>query len=359
MLQKVRNDSGMSVFSAPDFDNHEQVVFFSDDKTGLKAIVAIHSTALGPAVGGCRMWNYATEQDAIEDVLRLSKGMSYKNAMAKLGLGGGKSVIIADSKKDKTPALMEAFGRGIDRLGGFYITAEDVGITVEDMHLVGTQTKWVAGLETGEAASGDPSPFTAHGVFHGIKAAVKHRLQKDKLEGLRIIVQGLGHVGYNLSKELHEAGATLVVTDIHQENVDRVVKEFGAHAVHVDDILKQEGDVLAPCAMGAILNDDTIPHLNVPIIAGASNNQLARAKNGEDLRALGILYAPDYVINAGGIIQVANEVHGRKSNHIDGMCKVEEIEDTLLEVFTEAESKGLPTNEVADAIAERRIAAGK
>lgn len=349
----------MSVFSAPDFDNHEQVVFFSDSKTGLKAIVAIHSTALGPAVGGCRMWNYATEQDAVKDVLRLSRGMSYKNAMANLGLGGGKSVIIADSKKDKTPEMMQAFGRGIDRLGGFYITAEDVGITVEDIHLVGTQTKWVAGLETGAAAAGDPSPFTAHGVFHGIKAAVKHRLGKDSLEGLRIIVQGLGHVGYNLSKELHEAGATLVVTDIEKANVDRVIKEFGARSVHVDDILKQEGDVLAPCALGAILNDETIPHLNVPIVAGAANNQLARAENGEDLRARGILYAPDYVINAGGIIQVANEVHGRQSTVEGGMSKVEEIEGTLLEVFAEAETKGLPTNKVADAIAERRIAAGK
>lgn len=349
----------MSVFSAPDFDNHEQVVFFSDKKSGLKAIVAVHSTALGPAVGGCRMWNYPSEEEAVKDVLRLSRGMSYKNAMAKLGLGGGKSVIIADSKKDKTPELMKTFGRAIDRLGGLYITAEDVGISVEDMQLVGTETKWVAGLDTGEAASGDPSPFTAHGVFHGIKAAVKHRLGKDSLEGLRVIVQGLGHVGYNLCKELHEAGAKLVVTDIHQGNVDRVVKEFGANRVHVDDILRQEGDVLAPCALGAILNDETIPHLNVPIVAGASNNQLARAEHGEDLRARGILYAPDYVINAGGIIQVANEVHGRKTTHEDGMCKVEEIEETLLEVFAEADREGLPTSEVADTIAERRIAAGK
>ncbi len=349
----------MSVFSAPDFDNHEQVVFFSDKHSGLRAIVAVHSTALGPAVGGCRMWNYASEEEAVKDVLRLSRGMSYKNAMAKLGLGGGKSVIIGDSKKDKTPELMKTFGRAIDRLGGIYITAEDVGISVEDMQLAATETKYVAGLNTGEAASGDPSPFTAHGVFHGIKAAVKHRLGKDKLDGLRVVVQGLGHVGYNLCRELHEAGAMLVVTDIHEGNVDRVVKEFGALSVHVDDILKQEGDVLAPCALGAILNDETIPHLNVPIVAGASNNQLARAKNGEDLRARGILYAPDYVINAGGIIQVANEVHGRKTTPEGGMCKVEEIEGTLLEVFAEAEREGLPTSEVADAIAERRIAAGK
>jgi len=349
----------MSVFSAPDFDNHEEVVFLSDSKSGLKAIVAIHSTRLGPAVGGCRMWKYATEQDAVQDVLRLSRGMSYKNAMANLGLGGGKSVIIGDSKTEKTKELMEAFGRGIDRLGGFYITAEDVGMTVGDMQTIGTQTKWVAGLETGEAASGDPSPYTAHGVFFGIKAAVKHRLGKDNLSGLRVVVQGLGHVGYNLCRELHEAGATMVVTDIDQGNVDRVVADFGAKAVHVDDIMTQEGDVFAPCALGAILNDDTIPHLNVPVVAGAANNQLARASNGEDLRARGILYAPDYVINAGGIIQVANEVHGRKTTTEDGMKKVEEIYETLMEVFTEAEEQGATTGKVADSIAERRIAAGK
>lgn len=349
----------MSVFSLPDFDNHEQVVFFSDSKTGLKAIVAIHSTALGPAVGGCRMWNYATEEDAVRDVLRLSKGMSYKNAMANLGLGGGKSVIIGDSKKDKTPELMRAFGRGIGRLGGIYITAEDVGIDVEDMQLVGTQTKWVAGLETGEAAAGDPSPFTAHGVFFGIKAAVKHKLNKDDLTGLRIIIQGVGHVGYNLAKELHGAGAILVVADIDEDNVARAVRDFGAQQVHVDDIMTQEGDVFAPCALGSVLNDETIPHLNVPIVAGAANNQLARDKNGEDLRARGILYTPDYVINAGGIIQVANEVHGRKTTKEGGMKKVEEIYGTLLEVFREAEEEGLPTSEVADNIAERRIRAGK
>lgn len=349
----------MTVFAQPDFDNHEQVVFFSDTTTGLRAIVAIHSTNLGPAVGGCRMWNYATEEEAIRDVLRLSRGMSYKNAMANLGLGGGKSVIIGDSKTQKTKELMEAFGRGIGRLGGIYITAEDVGISVQDMAVVGTQTKWVAGLETGEMASGDPSPFTAHGVFHGIKAAVQHRLQKKKLSGLRVVVQGLGHVGYNLCRELHEAGASLVVTDIDQGNVDRVVKEFGAKAVHVDDIMTQEGDVFAPCALGSILNSATIPHLNVPIVAGAANNQLARPEDGEMLRQRGILYAPDYVINAGGIIQVANEVHGRKSNYEGGMKKVEEIFDTLLEVFDEAEDKGLPTSTIADVIAERRIAAGR
>lgn len=349
----------MTVFSQPDFDNHEQVVFFSDAKTGLKAIVAVHSTNLGPAVGGCRMWNYISEEEAVRDVLRLSKGMSYKNAMANLGLGGGKSVIMGDSKKDKTTEMMKAFGRAIGRLGGIYITAEDVGISVEDIQIAGTQTKWVAGLETGEAASGDPSPFTAHGVFYGIKAAVEHRLGKVDLTGVRVIVQGLGHVGYNLCRELHHAGALLVVTDIDQGNVERVVREFGAKAVHHDDIMTQEGDVLAPCALGAILNDDTIPHLNVPIIAGAANNQLARDKNGEDLRARGILYAPDYVINAGGIIQVANEVHGRKSTHEGGMKKVEEVYETLMEVFKEAETEGKPTNEIADSIAKRRIAAGK
>lgn len=354
-MLKVKDDLNMSIFSAADYDDHEQVVFFSDQDTGLKAIVAIHSTALGPAVGGCRMWNYPTEQDAIDDVLRLSKGMSLKNAMADLGLGGGKSVIIGDPLTDKTPELFKAFGRYIDRLGGHYITAEDVGIEVDDMQIVATQTKYVAGLETGDHPSGDPSPYTAHGVFYGIKAAVRHRLGKKDLGGLTVLVQGLGHVGYRLCRELHEAGAKLVVTDINQGNVDRVVTEFAAKAVGPEAIFEQPGDVFAPCALGAVLDDHTVLKLKVPVIAGAANNQLGRDHNGEELRRLGILYAPDYIINAGGIIQVANEVHGRDTDVVEGMKKVEEIYGTLMEVFDEADKEGKPTNQIADTIAERRI----
>jgi len=349
----------MSVYTAADYDNHEQVVFFSDKDTGLKAIVAVHSTAMGPAVGGCRMWKYDTEQEAIEDVLRLSRGMSYKNAMADLGLGGGKSVIIADPHTDKSPELFRAFGRCIDRLGGHYITAEDVGIDVADMQTVATQTKFVAGLMTGDHPSGDPSPFTAHGVFYGIKAAVEHRLGKKSLKGLTINVQGVGHVGYNLCRELHAAGVKLVVTDIEQENIDRAVKEFGAKAVDPEAIYEQEGDVFAPCALGAILNDHTVLKLKVPVVAGPANNQLKRDHHGDELRRLGILYAPDYVINAGGIIQVANEVHGRDSNVKEGMKKVEEVYDTLMEVFKEADEEGKPTNLIADTIARRRIEAAR
>lgn len=349
----------MSVFSSTDFDNHEQIVFFSDKETGLRAIVAIHSTVLGPAVGGCRMWDYASDEEALTDVLRLSKGMSYKNALADLGLGGGKSVIIGDSKTDKTPELMRAFGRAIDRLGGYYITAEDVGINVEDIEAAGEETKFVAGLNKGVAASGDPSPFTAHGVFSGLRAAVKHRLGTTDLKGLRVNVQGLGHVGYNLCRELHDAGAVLTVTDINTDNVDRVVSEFGATAVAPDDIIGVEGDVFAPCAMGGILNDENILNLRVPVIAGAANNQLERDFHGEEMRRLGILYAPDYVINAGGIINVANEIHGQTVTDEIGMKKVEELYDTLLEIFKAAEKAGKPTSQVADEIAQKRIEAAR
>ena len=351
----------MSVFSAPDFDRHEKVAFFSDPASGLKAIIAIHSTVLGPAVGGCRMWNYTCEQDAIDDVLRLSRGMSYKNAMADLGLGGCKSVLFGDPHKDKTAALFRAFGRAVESMGGKYITAEDVGITVEDLQIVKSETEHVAGLVEGRAsASGDPSPYTAHGVFHGIKAAVEFRMKKKDLRGIRVNVQGVGHVGYPLCKELHAAGAILTVADIYGEYVARAVNELGAKAVHPDAIYAAEGDVFAPCALGAVLNDKTIPALKVKIVAGSANNQLANnGVHGEELRRRGILYAPDYVINAGGIINVANEVHRRVVKPEAGMKKVEEIYGTLGEVFRQAEQTGLPTARVADQIAERKIRAAQ
>lgn len=347
----------MSIFSTPDFDNHEKVAFFSDPSCGLKAIIAIHSTVMGPAVGGCRMWNYRSEQDAIKDVLRLSRGMSYKNAMADLGLGGGKSVIIGDPHQNKSANLFRAFGRAVESMGGQYITAEDVGITVDDMQIVKSATEHVAGLSQGrEAASGDPSPFTAHGCVFGIKAAVQFKLKKNNLEGLRVNVQGVGHVGYLLCKELHSLGAVLTVSDIRQENIDRAVSEFHAAVVDPDAIYTTEADVFAPCALGAVINDDTLPKLNVKIIAGSANNQLANTYiHSEALLKRGILYAPDYVINAGGIINVANEVHGRKIKVADGLKKVEEIYNTLLEVFTQAEKTGATPASVADRIAESKI----
>lgn len=351
----------MSVFLDPDFDNHEKVAFFSEPASGLKAIIAIHSTALGPAVGGCRMWSYKSEPEAINDVLRLSRCMSYKNAMADLGLGGGKSVILGDPYKDKTPALFRAFGRAVESMGGKYITAEDVGIAVEDLQIVKAETEHVAGLVEGRAsASGDPSPYTAHGCFYGIKAAVEFRMKKKDLRGVRVNVQGVGHVGYPLCRELHAAGAILTVTDIHQAYLDRAVKEFGAKVVAPDDIYGVEGDVFAPCALGAVINDGTVLKLKVKIVAGSANNQLAtNGVHGEELRRRGILYAPDYVINAGGITNVANEVHRRVVKPEAGMKKVEEIYATLMEVFREAESSGEPTARVADRIAEQKIQAAK
>lgn len=349
----------MSVFSSDSFDNHEQVMFCSDPASGLKAIIAVHSTALGPAVGGTRMWDYASEEDAIRDVLRLSRGMSYKNAMAKLGLGGGKAVIIGDSRTQKTPELMRAHGRFIDSLGGRYITAEDMGMTAADMALVASQTKFVAGLDEGEAPSGDPSPYTSHGVLSGIEAAVRHKMGRDTLEGLRVAIQGVGHVGYVLAEELVRRGAEVIVADVVKENVDRAVANLGATAVSTDEILFQDVDVLAPCAMGAVINDDTLPLLKCVIIAGSANNQLARASHGQGLRDKGILYAPDYVINAGGMISVANEVHRVVVPQSEGMKMVERIGQSLTEIFTTADAQGLPTETVADQIAEALIAEAK
>lgn len=348
----------MSVFSSDDFDNHEQVVFCNDPHTGLKAIIAVHNTNRGPAVGGCRMWNYASEEEALRDVLRLSRGMSYKNAMAGLNLGGGKAVIIADSATQKTPEMMRSFGRFINSVGGKYITAEDVGINVEDMEQVATQTKFVAGLNNGVAASGDPSPYTAHGTFKGLCAAVKHRLGLDSLQGLKVAVQGLGHVGYDLARELHEAGATLFVTDINKDSVARAVEAFGATAVGLDEIYSQDVDVFAPCALGSIINDTTIPQLKAKVIAGASNNQLEESRHDQVLKDLNILYAPDYVINAGGIMNVSHEVNGDNITPAEGMKAVEVIYDTLMEIFDIAEEKAMPTGIIADQLALAKINSG-
>ena len=348
----------MPVFSSDAFDNHEQVVFCNDPHTGLKAIVAVHNTNRGPAVGGCRMWNYENEAEALRDVLRLSRGMSYKNAMAGLNLGGGKAVIIGDSATQKTPEMMRSFGRFINNIGGKYITAEDVGMSVDDMEQIATQTPYVAGLSHGAAASGDPSPYTAHGTFKGVCASVKHRLGRDELNGLKVAVQGLGHVGYDLARELHEAGAELFVTDINKENVERAVNNLNATAVALDDIYSQDVDVFAPCALGAIINDTTIPQLKAKIIAGAANNQLENEQHGKILMQKGILYAPDYVINAGGIMNVAHEVNGEKISPEDGMKAVEVIYDTLGEIFELADEKSQPTGVIADQMALIRINTG-
>ncbi len=340
----------MSVFSSPDFSGHENVVFGCDEQTGLKCIIAIHNTNRGPALGGCRFWNYASEQDAVTDALRLSKGMTYKAAITGLNLGGGKSVIIGDSKKLKTPDFMRAFGRIIETLKGKYITAEDVGTTVEDMDYIRESTEHVRGKSNG---SGNPSPMTALGTFLGLKAAVKHQLKTDDLNGLRVSVQGVGNVGYYLCKLLHEAGARLVVTDINKKALSHVEQEFNAQVVGLEDIYAQDVDVYAPCALGATINDNTINQLKASIVAGAANNQLAEQRHGEILMNKGILYAPDYAINAGGLINVASESENYNAEQVK--ARISKIYDTLLEVFQRAQKQGLPTSSIADQLAEERF----
>ena len=347
----------MAVFSLSDFADHEQVVFVSDDKSGLKAIIAVHNSKLGPALGGCRMWPYASEEEAVRDVLRLSRGMTYKSAMANLKLGGGKSVIIGNPRTHKTPELLAAFARALEQLNGRYIAAEDSGTSVADMKYMTQFTQHVAGIHDKPSdegtRSGDPSPATAYGTFIGIKAAVKERLGRDSLDGLRVAVQGVGNVGFDLARQLKEAGAQLWVTDIHREALVQAGRELGATVVAPDEIFGLDVDVFAPCALGAILNDTTIPQLKASIVAGAANNQLAEARHGLELMKRGILYAPDYVINAGGIIDVYHERIGFDRavllKHIEG------IHDNLMEVFERARKEERPTGEVADAIAEERF----
>jgi len=346
----------MAVFNLRAYDDHEQIVFCRDVESGLKAIISIHSTALGPAVGGCRMWEYNSDEGALIDALRLSRGMSYKNALAGLKMGGGKSVIIGNSKTMKSDALFRAFGRFIENLNGQYISAEDVGINPNDMAIVHKETNHVVGLE---GKSGDPSPVTAYGVYKGMKAAVKHRLGRDDLDGLKIAVQGLGHVGYYLCEHLKSEGAQLFVTDINKDSIDRVVSNLGATAVGIDDIYGQDVDVYAPCALGATINDVTLPQLKCSIVAGAANNQLAEDRHGDILKQKGILYTPDYVINAGGIINVSFEHQQGGYKKQDALNKVDEIYGTLLEIFAAAERDEKTTNVVADEHARKRIAAGK
>ena len=344
----------MEVFDMREFDGHELVLFGHDAPTGLRAIISIHSTALGPAAGGCRMWPYATTTDAVADVLRLSRGMSYKNAMAGLPFGGGKAVIIGDPRTVKTPELLAAFGRLVDSLRGRYVTAEDVGTTTADMEQVARATKYVSGLgrSPGEAG-GDPAPKTALGVFLGIKAAVKFRLGRADLAGLTVAVQGAGGVGYHLCGMLAAAGARLKVADVVPRAVERVCDEFKGTPVAAVKVLEEEADVLAPCALGAILNPRSIARLQAPVIAGAANNQLAQGQDGEALRAAGILYAPDYVINAGGIISVAREYYGGTEAQV--IEDIQGIPARLTEVFERARRENRTTNEVADHMARERL----
>lgn len=345
----------MAVFDDSAFDNHERVLFCSDDATGLRAIIAIHSTALGPAAGGCRQWTYANDAEALHDVLRLSHGMSYKNAMAGLSFGGGKAVIMQPREFVASDALYEKFGECVDSLGGNYITAEDVGMSVSIMETIARSTRFVSGLPPKEgAAGGDPSPKTAFGIFKGIEAAVAFKLHKDSVDGLTVAVQGVGNVGRHLCSYLSEAGANLIVADINEEKVRQVCHHYSATAVSLEDILEVGADVLAPCALGAVLTADSIPRLKVSIVAGGANNQLETASDGQLINDAGILYAPDYVINAGGIINVACEYYGG-SDDDEVMRQVAEIGPRLTRIFEEAAATSKATNEVADAHARAII----
>ena len=344
----------MKLFKELNSRGHEQVVFFNDPYSGLKGIVAIHNTTLGPALGGCRMWNYKTEEEAIIDVLRLSKGMTYKASIAGLNLGGGKAVIIGNSKKDKTEKLFRSFGRFVEGLGGRYITAEDVGTNINDMENVKIETSYVTGISKSLGGSGDPSPVTAFGVYIGMKASVKEKLKKNSLQGLKISVQGLGHVGTHLVDYLCKDGAEVYVTDIDKKRVDYILDKYSCNFIKPTEILSKKVDIFAPCALGAIVNQNTIPELNCSIIAGAANNILENPlKDSEALVKRNILYAPDYVINAGGLINVANELEGYDKEK--AFNQAEKIYDTLMEIFKRAKKESVTPHSAAALQAEDRI----
>lgn len=349
----------MSVFDHPEFDQHESLHYIQDPQSGLKAIVAIHSTVLGPAAGGCRRWQYTSDSDALTDALRLSRGMTYKNAVAGLKFGGGKSVILADDATPKSAELFRAFGRAVEGLSGKYVTAEDVGCSVDDMRFVKEETSYVSGLpKSGDSAGGDPSPLTAYGCFLGIQSAVKARLGTDSLNDVRIAVQGVGHVGLHLCSLLHEAGAKLIVADVNRDNLQLARDALPVTVVTPAELLYSDVDVLAPCALGNILTSQTIPKLKAKIVAGAANNQLATEADGARLAERDILYAPDYVINAGGIINVAHEYYGSSSEE-KVRAEVARIPGRLDLIFAEAKTTKQPTNIIADDLARHIVTGGR
>ncbi|GAV22231.1 Glu/Leu/Phe/Val family dehydrogenase [Carboxydothermus pertinax] len=342
----------MEISKKENYQGYEWVVFASDDKTNFKAIIAVHSTELGPALGGCRMWFYNNENEALTDVLRLAEGMTYKNSAMGLNLGGGKAVIIGDPRTDKSPELFARFAEAVNSLGGKYYTAEDVGISPADMLEVYKHTPYVVGLP---AKSGDPSPFTAYGVYVGMKAAVEEAFGDTSLEGKKVAVQGLGHVGMYLLEHLYNEGAKLIVTDIFTERVKEAVERFGALPVEPEKIYEVEADIFAPCALGAILNENTIPRLKVKVIAGAANNQLAKLSDGFLLRDRGIVYAPDFIINGGGVINVAEELNpeGYDKNRV--WEKVATIYHKVKEVLTLAREQNISPQEAAIRYAKKRL----
>jgi leucine dehydrogenase len=347
----------MSVFEHHEFDEHEQVLFCRDRQSGLQAIIAVHNTNLGPSLGGCRMWPYADSAEALNDVLRLSRGMTYKAAMANLKLGGGKSVIIGNPRTDKTPQMMAAMGRFINSAQGAYITAEDSGISIDDLNIMAEHSSHVSGNHSrysfsGGPADGNPAPAAAYGVFVGLKATVKHKLKTD-LKGLRVAIQGLGHVGFRLAQHLKNEGAELFVTDIYQQQVHKAEEMLGARVVSPEEIMTLDVDVFAPCALGAILNERSISQLKCSVIAGAANNQLAHEEHGQLLTDAGILYAPDYVINAGGVIDI---YHQKMEDSSAAALKahLEGIGDTLTQIYQRSDTEGRATNVISNLMAEHK-----
>lgn len=346
------------VFGQQSFDNHEQIVFCNDKDTGLKAIIGIHNTVLGPSLGGTRMWKYNSEWEALNDVLRLSRGMTFKSAVAGLDLGGGKAVIIGDAKTEKTPELMKKFGEFVDSLGGRYITAEDVGMETEDMDLVHTVTPHVVGISEERGGKGNPSPITGYGVYMGLKAATKYAFGNDSLEGKRVYVQGVGHVGEALVEHMSKEGADIFISDINRERMEYIQNKYNAKIYEGDNLYAEAMDIYAPCALGGTLDDKNIAALQAKVVAGAANNQLVNeVKHGEMLRDKGIIYAPDFLINAGGIINVYAEI--KDYDRAEIMRQTENIYNTTLDILTHAEKNGITTYQAAFNVAQARIDARK
>jgi leucine dehydrogenase len=347
----------MSVFESPEFDGHEEVVFVNEPAAGLRGIIAIHDTTLGPALGGCRMWNYDKEADAIKDVLRLARGMTYKAAILDCGLGGGKSVIIGDPHTAKTPAMLHAMGRWIDSLGERYIVGEDIGTNPDDMREIRSETRCVSCLRKEDGGYGDPAPMTALGVFSAMRAGIEQVYGSSDFDGLTVAVQGIGNVGTSLCSLLHDAGARLAISDIFPGKLAAVAGEFSAEVVEPEDIYKVNAEVFAPCAMGAILNDNTIPQLKARVVAGAANNQLDAPRHGEQLAEYGIAYMPDYVANGGGLVSCAAEWYGNDPDDVPE--RVRQIYDTSLLILERAGADGITTADAADRIAEERVRRGR
>ncbi|PQJ20754.1 Glu/Leu/Phe/Val dehydrogenase [Tenacibaculum sp. SG-28] len=347
----LKNDP---VFGQLSFDNHEQIVFCNDEDTGLKAIIGIHNTTLGPALGGTRMWQYKSEWEAVNDVLRLSRGMTYKSAITGLNLGGGKAVIIGDAKTQKNDKLMRRFGEFVNSLSGKYITAEDVGMETRDMDIIREVTPHVTGISEANGGAGNPSPITAYGVYMGMKAAAKYKFGTDNLDGKKVLVQGVGHVGETLVKHISDEGAQVILNDINEERLQELSKKYNANVVLGNDIYGLDIDIYAPCALGATLNDETIKQLQAKVVAGAANNQLANEiKHGKLLQEKGIAYAPDFLINAGGIINVYAELVGYDKKEC--IKRTENIYNTTLDIFTMAEKENITTHRAAFNIAQSRI----